>query len=195
MHRVNQEAIGASRGTRFAVGMVIVQGKYPYGLWGDNVDRKTTALTNIPVEGICEVLSQAYGLNIDSSIERKLEVDVVVQQKNLCVFTNPCYRRAKYTRYHGLFDGPRGGCYEVKDGQVGDVVFIEYIFAPSAFNNTFYYDISVQSGAEVLVRHRGVVGTASSSETMVTDFEKGWADFIRFAGKIPEALNTDIEGK
>jgi hypothetical protein len=208
-HVVNVTEIEANKNKVFEIGIVKVEGQpYPFV---DDVDKKKTALTQIPIEEICKTLSSAYGLQINPNVNREIRI---AREKPsgqnapapdpgrfgitlASMSDNPYFGNKRYEE-GGLMSKLFAVPAKLQDEDVGEMVYLTYGFKPAAFSPKyeFYYKLVVKSNAEILIKHEGTVAVVPVPFGLPFGIKSAaWKELISNAGRINEALKKDINNR
>lgn len=217
-HKINTAAIEANRDKMFKLGIVKVEGRpvSPQSFFKDKdeVRNKISALERIPISEICDILSNKYGLQISTEVDKTVRIveedlpdsskgwgmrpqsGVHVQASLTC--QNPYWGNVEY-RETGYWEGLKSGNSFVIDKQgVSNLVNITYGFSSTpgirSTKEFIYYIITIESDDDILVRHKGEIATIKTPKKglLEMDSEGIWNSFISYADKIDEALAKDL---
>jgi len=172
-HRVSSEALQQSKDRLFRIGSIEV----PCGKGGLYERGQVALLDGTPVSKVRQVLTDAYGLNIE---------------------TETCLTLKEYPiSWQGLVPGLGGRCFYKENASYdknGDVISIVFTFSDRLTIpplTTLCYEITGKSSGVQLMKHKGELGDFKKFSSSPFPDDR-LEHILKTAQKLPEVLRRDL---
>ena len=189
----------------FKLGVVKAAGDISVPFTG-RLPKKKEALNRIPVEEICSILFNEYGLEVDISVDRTIKiakerVDVAGHQGTTQLYTyckNPYYGNLEYLDVHPILLVFGADTNIIADPSVTDFLNITYTFeiVPFIFKVRFLYNIVIKSSSDELLSIQGAVASIPlPRKGLFGDTDAVWDAYVKHAAHIDEVLRDELANK
>jgi hypothetical protein len=205
-HKVNFKEIKENKNKIFKLNMVKVVGCK--GLYRDDyIEKKRGALEKIPIDKICNTLNSYYGLEIDTNINKTIQIAYECVECGFKKSSNGASPHSGVTvtiqptcqnPYWGYIEPPQDILNNIifkmfkkpKISQLSEIIEITYGCCQSdasrmLFDTKLEYQVIIKTKDKVLVKHRGIVESFKKQKNM-------WDNIVSYTDKINEALVRDI---
>lgn len=202
IHKANINAIELNRDKKFKIGIVKVAGRIPstYAIFSkDKVERKNLILEKIPIDKICDTLTNTYGLKIDSEIDKTVKIAMETNFESTGKIGSRGFSNS--THISPICKNPFWGDTKYLEKNLegeNSVINITYFYGgkktvPWKNQMSANYEISVMSNGNILLQHKAEIAAFDiPKKRFRTDEEAIWNILMSHVEKIHDALVRDI---